>query len=73
MDSENPEVIYCADYGKYRAYCDIFDKLCFEQYYKNHLKSRTHTNNIRKKTQIKTINFFSINLLGNKYELLFRY
>ena len=34
----------------YIAAC-ICHKLCIERYYKNHLKSRTHTNNIRKREQ----------------------
>ena len=29
-------------------YCDICDSLCIQQFYKNHLKSKTHLNNIRK-------------------------
>ena len=49
MDSENPEVIFCADDDEYRIYCDVCDKLCFDRYYKNHLKSQTHTNNFYKR------------------------
>ena len=45
MDIENQEVIYCADDDEYRVYCKICDKLCIEGFYKNHLKSQTHTNN----------------------------
>ena len=48
MDNDNYEVIYCED-GECRVYCNFCDKLCIERYYKNHLKSQTHTNNIRKK------------------------
>ena len=33
-------------------YCDVCDKLCIERFYKNHLKSQTHTNNIRKIGQL---------------------
>ena len=55
MNSDNPLVIYCEDDRKYRVYCEICDKLCIERYYKNHLKSRTDTNNIRK---IETSYFF---------------
>ena len=51
MNSENQQVIYCED-GEYRVYCSICDKLCIERYYKNHLKSQTHTNNIRKRQQL---------------------
>ena len=47
MDCENQFVIYCED-GEYRVYCDVCDNLCIQRYYKNHLKSQTHINNIRK-------------------------
>ena len=47
MDSENQLVIYYED-GECRAYCDICDSLCIQRFYKNHLKSKTHINNIRK-------------------------
>ena len=47
MDCENQVVIYCED-DEYRIYCDVCDKLCIQRYYKNHLKSKTHINNIRK-------------------------
>ena len=47
MNSENHKVIYCED-GEYRVYCGICDKLCIERFYKNHLKSQTHFNKIRK-------------------------
>ena len=54
MDSENDsqEVFYCEDVGEYRVYCNICDKLCIERFYKNYLKSQTHTINIRKKRQV---------------------
>ena len=29
-------------------YCDVCDHLCIERFYRNHLESKTHTNNIRK-------------------------
>ena len=48
-DSNIYEVIYCNDDGGHRVYCEICDKLCFERYYKNHLKSQTHSNNIHKR------------------------
>ena len=48
MDVENQLVIYCEDDGEYRGYCNICDSLCIERFYKNHLKSKTHINNIRK-------------------------
>ena len=52
MYSENQLVIYCEDDGEYRVYCDICDSLRFQRFYKNHLKSKTHINNIRKKEQL---------------------
>ena len=52
MDVENQLVIYCEDDGEYRVYCDICDNLCIQRYYKNHLKSKTHINNIRKIEEI---------------------
>ena len=48
MDSTY-NVIYCADDNEYRVYCHICDKLFIDRLYKNHLKSQTHTNNIRKR------------------------
>ena len=53
MDSENniQEAIYCEVEGQYIVYCNICDKFCVERFYKNHLKSKTHTNNIRKREQ----------------------
>ena len=52
MKTDNQQVIYCKD-GEYRVYCDICENLCIERYYKNHLKSRTHINIIRKRQQVK--------------------
>ena len=51
MNSDNQQVIYCED-GEYPVYCIVCDNLCKERYYKNHLKSRTHTNIIRKRKQL---------------------
>ena len=51
MNSDNQQVIYCED-GEYRVYCEICDKLCIERYHKNHLKSQTHLNKIRKREQL---------------------
>ena len=51
MDCENQLLIYCGD-GEYRVYCNICDSLCIERFYKNHLKSKTHINNIRKIEEI---------------------
>ena len=36
-------------------YCDICDNLYIVRFYKNHLKSQTHMNNIRKKKSISNI------------------
>ena len=33
-------------------YSDICDSLCIQRFYKNHLKSKTHLNNIRKIEEI---------------------
>ena len=52
MDNENQLVIYCEDDDEYRVYCDICDSLCIQRFYKNHLKSKTHINNIRKTEEI---------------------
>ena len=54
MDSDNYEAIYCEDDGEYRVYCSVCDALCIERFYKNHLKSKTHINNINKKISNKT-------------------
>ena len=49
MDEDVYEkAIYCEDDGEYRIYCHICDNLCIVRFYKNHLKSRTHINNINK-------------------------
>ena len=64
MDSENIyyEVIYCPEDNEYRIYCNISDKLCIERYYKNHLKSQTLINNIRKRQQLsKSFQIYSPN------------
>ena len=53
MNCDNQQVIYCEDDGEYRVYCKICDKLCIERFYINHLKSRTHTSNIRKIEHLK--------------------
>ena len=61
MNCDHQQVIYCED-GEYRVFCRICDKLCIERFYKNHLKSRTHTNNIRKREQLnKSFQVFSQN------------
>ena len=50
-ESDNYEVIYCADEDEYRVYFEICDKLCNEKYYKNLFKSGTHANNNPKRQQ----------------------
>ena len=54
MDSDNNtyEVIYCTEDDENKVNCDICDNLCIERLYTNHLKSQTHTNNIRKREQL---------------------
>ena len=52
MNSDNQQVIYCED-GEYRVYCNVYDNLCIERFYKNHLKSQTHKRNFRKRVQLK--------------------
>ena len=52
-DNNNYEVIYCPEFDEYRVYCDICDKLCKERFYRNHLRSQTHTNNFYKRQQLK--------------------
>ena len=50
MNSDNYEVIYCADDDdEYRVCCTVCDELCIERYYKSHLKSQNDTNKIRKR------------------------
>ena len=56
MVIENQEVIYCADDEEYRLYCEIFGKLCMAKYYKNLLKSRTHTNKFHKRQRLNNTN-----------------
>ena len=55
MDSEDYKAIYCEDDGEFRVYCDVCDNLCIERFYKNHLKSNTHLNNIRKIEEINKV------------------
>ena len=45
MVFENQQGIYCEDDGENRVYCIIGDEFCKERYYKNLLKSQTHTDN----------------------------
>ena len=48
MDSENHLIVYCPEDNEYKVYCDVCDNFCIERFYKNHLKSNTHINNIHK-------------------------
>ena len=48
MKSDNQQVIY-SEHAGYRVYCDVCDNLCIERFYKNHLRSKTHINKIRKR------------------------
>ena len=50
-DNDNYEVIYCPEDDENRVYCNICNKLCIQRFYKNPLKSQTHTDNIRKREQ----------------------
>ena len=54
MNSDNQLVFFCEDDGEHRVYCDVCEKLCIERFYKNHLKSQTHINNIHKRQQLIT-------------------
>ena len=49
MDSDKKiyKIIHCPEDDECRVYCNISDNLCIERFYKNHLKSQTHTNKIR--------------------------
>ena len=49
MDSD---IIYCPKDDEYRVYYEICVNLCMERFYKNHLKSQTHINNINKRQLI---------------------
>ena len=42
----------CEDDGEFRVYCNICDILCIQRFYKNHLKSQSHTNIIRGREQL---------------------
>ena len=73
MNIGNQEVIFCAD-DDYRVFCEICDELCTERFYKNHLKSQTHTNNNRKMQQLKKwfqIKKQNLLVLNHRYVLWF--
>ena len=48
MDSDEQLIVYCPEDNEYKVYCDVCDNFCIERFYKNHLKSKTHINNIHK-------------------------
>ena len=52
MDSDEQLIVYCPEDSEYKVYCDVCDNFCIERFYKNHLKSRTHLNIIRKIQEI---------------------
>ena len=63
MNSENQLIIFCED-GENRVYCNICISLCILRFYKNHLKSKTHINNIRKIEEInKAFEAISLNYI----------
>ena len=51
MNSDSQQVLFCKD-GEFIVYCDVFENLCIERFYKNHSKSKTHLNNFRKREQL---------------------
>ena len=53
MDNDNQLGLYCEDDRDYRVYYEVCDNLCIQRFSENHLKSRTHTNNIHKRQQLK--------------------
>ena len=55
MNSDEQLIVYCEEDNEYKVYCDICDNFCIERFYKNHLKTQTHTNNINKKKSISNI------------------
>ena len=58
MDSDknnNFEDIYRPEDYEFRIYCDVCDKTCKKRFYENHPKSKTHTNNNRRKILHKKI------------------
>ena len=48
-DSNTSEKRHCVDDDEYTVFFEICDKLWEERYYKNHLKSGTHTNTFYKR------------------------
>ena len=56
MDNDNYEVLFCPEDGGFMVYCDICDKLCFQRFYKNHLKSGTHLISFYKRQRLNNRN-----------------
>ena len=52
IESDIYDVIYCADDDGHSVYCDLCDNLCIKRFYKMHLKSQSHTNNIYKRQRL---------------------
>ena len=55
MNSDEQLIVYCEKDNEFKVYCNICDNFCIQRFFKNHLKSQTHTNNIRKKKSISNI------------------
>ena len=55
MNSDEHLIVFGEKDNEFRVYCKICDNFCIQRFYKNHLKSQTHTNNIRKKKSISNI------------------
>ena len=51
--------VYNEENGNYYTYCEICDKYSISLYYKNHLKSASHTNNLNKLQKVQNKSFFS--------------
>ena len=50
MDNQQELIVYCEDSREFKQYCDVCDAFCIQRFYKNHLKSRSHMNNISNKS-----------------------
>ena len=54
MDGDNYEVIECPEDDDFRVNCDVCDNLALDRFFKNHLKSQSHTNMIYKRQRLNT-------------------
>ena len=52
MDRDKKEKIYCDEDGEYIIYCHVCEILAIDNFYSNHLKSKTHINNFRRRQQL---------------------